>query len=555
MTIVAALLLVLAPFCHAFLIPSRKNNNVVKVSQEFWTRRTRRGGGTPRFDASSSLEDPTTTTTTTTSSSTSTAAPPLFDWAKEWYPVAPVKDLSTTSPNKVTILGKDFCVWYDDGQSQWTAFADSCPHRLVPLSEGRLEGGVLQCAYHGWEFESTTGSCVRIPQLSSTQPIPSTAACATRFPVQIAQELLWIFPTSCSDTMAALKCPALIPQLNDPNKVDATAMYCRDLPYSWHVLVENLCDPAHVVYAHHSYMRGADRYSDDKNKQVNLKVVSLSQKGFTAERQPIPTNGKYQVRFEPPCLLYYDIANSRAMGQSLNEEQKAQTYVGLGSYCIPTGPNTSRLIARFPFYLPVPAVMAAMKYTPRWITHYTQNIVLDSDVVFLSTQDETLQHFEHAQQRPNYYLPARSDAMVVAFRKWLQMYGSPAWLGIPAARSGSTGGSSMSWIRVPPPRHGREALLDRYRQHTQICSSCRVAHERLHRLSGILRVVSFGALVVTALLPRRRPWQVVAASAMTSAAAFLIPHAVLQPLLVRLECVPWPRRQWVESPKRKELHV
>lgn len=39
-------------------------------------------------------------------------------------------------------------------------------HRLAPLSEGRVEGGTLNCSYHGWKFDSQ-GKCVDIPQVSS----------------------------------------------------------------------------------------------------------------------------------------------------------------------------------------------------------------------------------------------------------------------------------------------------------------------------------------------------------------------------------------------------
>ena len=41
---------------------------------------------------------------------------------------------------------------------------DCCPHRLVPLSEGRITAtGQLQCGYHGWNFNSS-GKCTAIPQ-------------------------------------------------------------------------------------------------------------------------------------------------------------------------------------------------------------------------------------------------------------------------------------------------------------------------------------------------------------------------------------------------------
>jgi len=50
------------------------------------------------------------------------------------------------------------------GPTQWRCFLDQCPHRLVPLSEGRIdEGGRLQCSYHRLAVAGD-GGCVGIPQ-------------------------------------------------------------------------------------------------------------------------------------------------------------------------------------------------------------------------------------------------------------------------------------------------------------------------------------------------------------------------------------------------------
>jgi phenylpropionate dioxygenase-like ring-hydroxylating dioxygenase large terminal subunit len=53
-------------------------------------------------------------------------------------------------------------------------FADRCPHRLVPLSAGTVDGGVLQCRYHGWQFDET-GQCVAVPSNGSDGNIPPCA--------------------------------------------------------------------------------------------------------------------------------------------------------------------------------------------------------------------------------------------------------------------------------------------------------------------------------------------------------------------------------------------
>jgi len=131
----------------------------------------------------------------------------------------------------------DLVVWMHKPSGRWRAFADICPHRLVPLSEGRVEpNGVLQCAYHGWEF-GEEGACTRIPQLGpqlceDSAAVRSQRACATSFPTQVLQGLVWVFPTA-NESLAAAAKPALIPELDDASFVDATDFFVRDMPYSW----------------------------------------------------------------------------------------------------------------------------------------------------------------------------------------------------------------------------------------------------------------------------------------------------------------------------------
>lgn len=45
---------------------------------------------------------------------------------------------------------------------QVVAFPDRCPHRGAPLSEGTLDGAVLTCFRHTWQFDVRTGAPVRL---------------------------------------------------------------------------------------------------------------------------------------------------------------------------------------------------------------------------------------------------------------------------------------------------------------------------------------------------------------------------------------------------------
>jgi nitrite reductase/ring-hydroxylating ferredoxin subunit len=43
------------------------------------------------------------------------------------------------------------------------AIDDSCPHANGPLSEGTLEGDVVECPWHGSRFNVKTGEVIRPP--------------------------------------------------------------------------------------------------------------------------------------------------------------------------------------------------------------------------------------------------------------------------------------------------------------------------------------------------------------------------------------------------------
>lgn len=93
-----------------------------------------------------------------------------FNWYENWYPVMPVCDLDKSRPHGKTVLGIDIVVWWDRNQKEWKVMDDTCPHRLAPLSEGRIDQwGRLQCVYHGWCFGGS-GECKFIPQAPRDGP-------------------------------------------------------------------------------------------------------------------------------------------------------------------------------------------------------------------------------------------------------------------------------------------------------------------------------------------------------------------------------------------------
>ena len=71
----------------------------------------------------------------------------------------------------MTLLGLGLVIWKLSNANQYCVFPDQCPHRLAPLSEGRVDEktGHLMCSYHGWQFDPQ-GTCTYVPQADESEP-------------------------------------------------------------------------------------------------------------------------------------------------------------------------------------------------------------------------------------------------------------------------------------------------------------------------------------------------------------------------------------------------
>ena len=59
------------------------------------------------------------------------------------------------------INGKTLAIFNVDGQ--FRAIDNTCLHRGGPLGEGEVEGNVVTCPWHGWQYNVETGVCVNNP--------------------------------------------------------------------------------------------------------------------------------------------------------------------------------------------------------------------------------------------------------------------------------------------------------------------------------------------------------------------------------------------------------
>ncbi len=176
-----------------------------------------------------------------------------FRFEQHWYPLLPLEDLDASRPTAAELLGRRLVIWKPAAEEAFRVLLDRCPHRLAPLSEGRIDPGtgLLECSYHGWQFDGA-GRCRRIPQAAPAVPEPelSNHLCATSLPSRQEQGLLWVWPDPASAEQA-LEHPLPLSGRMDAAAGFVWSSFIRDLPYDWRTLVENVCDPAHVPFAHH----------------------------------------------------------------------------------------------------------------------------------------------------------------------------------------------------------------------------------------------------------------------------------------------------------------
>lgn len=85
--------------------------------------------------------------------------------------------------------GKHRLVVFRRQDGKPTALKDECWHRMLPLSNGRLVGDDVVCAYHGLVFNSE-GRCTR----ARVGPAPAGATIQS-YPATDAAGLVWVLIT------------------------------------------------------------------------------------------------------------------------------------------------------------------------------------------------------------------------------------------------------------------------------------------------------------------------------------------------------------------------
>jgi phenylpropionate dioxygenase-like ring-hydroxylating dioxygenase large terminal subunit len=160
------------------------------------------------------------------------------------------------------------------------ALRDICPHRGIPLTDGRFDGREIECCYHGWRFDGA-GRCTAIPSLVSSQGFDLSRIKVDAYPAREVQGNIWVF--FGADPQSAPEIPVL-PDVGErgPDLFDSVL-----LPSTIDHAVVGLMDPAHGPFVHRAWWWRSARSIHEKSKGF-----AASPYGFTMLRHAPSSNSK-----------------------------------------------------------------------------------------------------------------------------------------------------------------------------------------------------------------------------------------------------------------------
>lgn len=80
-----------------------------------------------------------------------------------------VADIAPGTGKTITVGGKELALFNVAGT--FHAVDNECPHRGGPLGEGELEGCVVTCPWHAWQFDLSSGESVTDDSKVAVHPV------------------------------------------------------------------------------------------------------------------------------------------------------------------------------------------------------------------------------------------------------------------------------------------------------------------------------------------------------------------------------------------------
>jgi phenylpropionate dioxygenase-like ring-hydroxylating dioxygenase large terminal subunit len=212
------------------------------------------------------------------------------DWAilaRHWHPIALEREIEN-GPVAAKLLDERLVV-YRVGTEVVVA-QELCPHRGVPLSMGRYDGGGVVCAYHGLRY-GADGRCNRIPSQPDAN-IPNKLHLKT-YPVAIRYGLVWTCLRPSAPDENAI-CP--MPHWDDADFQQIVCPWMDIFGFAGRQM-EGFLDVSHFAFVH------AATFGDANNAAVPSYTPEPHDTGFEAKyfssvgNYPIGVDGRGKEGF------------------------------------------------------------------------------------------------------------------------------------------------------------------------------------------------------------------------------------------------------------------
>lgn len=212
-------------------------------------------------------------------------------------------------------------VLYRQADGSPACLEDKCPHKSTRLSIGRVINGTLECFYHGWCFDGTSGKvlsnrscytrlkCNGCPgqcntdsrKHGTTSPeresrVPETGT--KSYPCFDSQGYVWVWIGDDKPNKSQ------IPHFDVRARYQDGELYARfydlDLPLDARLFMENFTDSAHVPFVHHGTFAA---WAPSVHYRATLQKTLDGVKSYV-EHDVSRTDDRLELHFIPPCTSF-----------------------------------------------------------------------------------------------------------------------------------------------------------------------------------------------------------------------------------------------------------
>jgi chlorophyllide a oxygenase len=332
-----------------------------------------------------------------------------------WYAVAFASQVGPTTLKGFELLGQPW-VLFRNQEGHVGCIADTCAHRACPLSLGKVVDGAVQCAYHGWEFD-TQGQCRQMPSCRHLKISVASLPCTE------AGGLVWVWPGNQEPT--ALPQPvqtipdgfALQTELEHrytsralkkssyPRSHNLVAMNQKfgdishfwtgalevEIPVEHGLFLDNLLDLAHAPFTHQG------TFAKGWTAPEMVKFLTPPQNSLTGHWDPYPI----EMTFEPPCYLISTIGF---------RGQRGHRHLHQIHCCLPVNGHKTRLLYRLSldFFTWARFIPGKDRFWRFWARK-----VLQEDFPLVQGQQARMEQGANVWNMPVAY-----DRLGVGYRRW-----------------------------------------------------------------------------------------------------------------------------------------